>query len=457
MAVLAREGVVALEALLADHVVGARRRQTPWGLVHEYAYTPRRAALRAPRCAGWATYALPGRSISAASSSRSGGSGLMPSSGRERIASSACGQPPGPRPGRPAGAARPPGTGCAAIAPAGVPGPRPALRSPRRAGAHRRHRPREHRRVGLGVGKAQHLDQRLADHVVKGETGRVERVAAEQRPQRERRGVALVRAAGRARRRSARRRGAPPGSRPGWPAACRATPPRGRARSSPWRGAALVERGHHPRVGEHQPRAARVTAPRAVARRQAVEEVISAPERVVGIAPTRPPRTAAIAFAASITRPPPSATSVGSDRSMTPPPLGHRAARHLVDGGRVLGELQRRGASARGVVSSSKRSQPVGQDRGVSASAASRKTIVRSPSRQVNSCSLAPQSPGRDSNPQPARLQMRCSDQLSYPGASRASGRHRLASELVEQLPRARKQAPAAAVRGSGRPSRTLP
>ncbi len=36
--------------------------------------------------------------------------------------------------------------------------------------------------------------------------------------------------------------------------------------------------------------------------------VISAPERVVGIAATRPPRTAAIALAVSITRPPPSAT-----------------------------------------------------------------------------------------------------------------------------------------------------
>ena len=39
--------------------------------------------------------------------------------------------------------------------------------------------------------------------------------------------------------------------------------------------------------------------------------VISAPESVLGIAHTRPPRTAAIAFAVSITRPPPSATRVG--------------------------------------------------------------------------------------------------------------------------------------------------
>ena len=39
--------------------------------------------------------------------------------------------------------------------------------------------------------------------------------------------------------------------------------------------------------------------------------VISAPESVVGMAQTRPPRTAAIAFAMSITLPPPSATSVG--------------------------------------------------------------------------------------------------------------------------------------------------
>ena len=39
--------------------------------------------------------------------------------------------------------------------------------------------------------------------------------------------------------------------------------------------------------------------------------VISAPESVVGRAHTRPPRTAAIAFAVSITLPPPSATRVG--------------------------------------------------------------------------------------------------------------------------------------------------
>src|SRR5918992_702235 len=40
--------------------------------------------------------------------------------------------------------------------------------------------------------------------------------------------------------------------------------------------------------------------------------VISAPESVVGIAHTRPPRTAATALAESITRPPPSATRLGT-------------------------------------------------------------------------------------------------------------------------------------------------
>ena len=40
-------------------------------------------------------------------------------------------------------------------------------------------------------------------------------------------------------------------------------------------------------------------------------DVIGAPESVVGIAQTRPPRTAPIAFAASMTRPPPSATRFG--------------------------------------------------------------------------------------------------------------------------------------------------
>ena len=45
--------------------------------------------------------------------------------------------------------------------------------------------------------------------------------------------------------------------------------------------------------------------------------VISAPESVVGSAATRPPRTAAIAFAVSITRPPPSATSAGESTSFS--------------------------------------------------------------------------------------------------------------------------------------------
>ena len=45
--------------------------------------------------------------------------------------------------------------------------------------------------------------------------------------------------------------------------------------------------------------------------------VIGAPERVVGIAATAAPRTAAIAFAESITRPPPKATSRSEPISST--------------------------------------------------------------------------------------------------------------------------------------------
>ena len=116
--------------------------------------------------------------------------------------------------------------------------------------------------------------------------------------------------------------------------------------------------------------------------------VISAPESVVGSAQTRPPRTAAIAFAVSITLPPPSATRVGlRTESMIvaaasgTKPLG-TSWTALASSASSSGAAP----SARGVVTSSKRSQiPSARSSGASASAPSRKTTVRSPSRQVKS------------------------------------------------------------------------
>ena len=140
------------------------------------------------------------------------------------------------------------------------------------------------------------------------EQRRVERVGAEDRAERELRRVALGALGVERRRDQARRRAARPSRRPGWRAACRASRRRGRARSSRWRaaaasgrptisgGSAITSCGPHEPCGASWPSGSRWIA------------VISAPESVVGIAATRPPRTAAIAFAESITRPPPSAT-----------------------------------------------------------------------------------------------------------------------------------------------------
>ena len=96
-------------------------------------------------------------------------------------------------------------------------------------------------------------------------------------------------------------------------AAWRASRRRGRARSSPSRAAAAPARWSSRPCRRSPARAAR-PLPRPVPAGSRWIAVIGAPERVVGIAATSAPRTAATAFAESITRPPPKATRrLGAD------------------------------------------------------------------------------------------------------------------------------------------------
>ena len=106
-----------------------------------------------------------------------------------------------------------------------------------------------------------------------------------------------------------------------------------RARPQPLLGQA----DHQRRIGEHDRGAHQPARPPPRGRSGSRWiRVISAPERVVGSAATRPPLTAAIAFATSITRPPPSATRSRSPTSSIEPrgDLVHRARRHVVEAGR---------------------------------------------------------------------------------------------------------------------------
>ena len=174
---------------------------------------------------------------------------------------------------------------------------------------HEGHRPGQDPGVGLGVGAAADPDQGLADHVMEGEHPGVDRVAAEDRAERQGGAVARRPAPGRARRRSARRRAARSSARPGWRTACRASRPRGRGRSSrspaaAARAAPVIASGSAITRSGRTSAATRSSAPAGTR----WMPVISAPESVVGIAATAAPLTEAIAFAVSITRPPPKAT-----------------------------------------------------------------------------------------------------------------------------------------------------
>ena len=123
----------------------------------------------------------------------------------------------------------------------------------RRPGAHRLHRPRQQRGVGLGVRDTEDTDRGLAEDVMESEAGPVDGDRTEQGTEGQRRAVALLAAADRARRRSARRPAERASrERAGRRAACRANRLRERARSSRWRAAGLRGAGHRVGIGEHQ-------------------------------------------------------------------------------------------------------------------------------------------------------------------------------------------------------------
>ena len=299
-------------------------------------------------------------SISARISRSSGGSGVSASSGRARIAlDGLVERAPRRRPSSPSRRAA--AAELARSAPARssrLRAERPRERGHLPAGAReqRLDRARQHRRVGLRVRDPQHAHERLAD--ARGGGRRAPSRA------RRRRGSSRARAArGRAPRgrcrapgRSARRRAAPPSRRPGWRAACRASRRRARARSSRSRaarcsgsvaisgGSASTSSGRTSPSGASWPAGSRWM------------RVISAPESVVGSAATRPPRTAAIAFATSITRPPPSATRSRCRRPRRSPARRPRRPARAGRGGRPGASSARAtGAApiARSVVSSS--------------------------------------------------------------------------------------------------------
>ena len=188
--------------------------------------------------------------------------------------------------------------------------------------------------------------------------------------------------------------------------------------------AAVVQRGHLERVGDHQLRphadaahsTSRPAGRRWIVRHLGARRAWSASRRRVRRA------RAAIAFAVSITRPPPSATSVGFRTAVDDcrrGGIGHRP-RARPDARRSSARRDPAGAAprARVVVRSSNRSQTVPTRISVeSASAPGRKTIVRSPSCQVKSRSAIPRARG-GIRTRSLCLTRALLHQLSYPGSS---------------------------------------
>ena len=174
----------------------------------------------------------------------------QPRAARPRRAGWACRRAPGaarPPPQPPAGAplhaerreagvaragvssaARP---AAASGSPSGSPSAAPARPARPARGRHQAREVRQHHRVRLRVGRAGRAHEHLAGGVVHGEAGHPRGPAAQERAERH----LLGRRIGRA------RRGSAAASRPGWPAACRAPPSRGRARS--WRSPTAPARG----------------------------------------------------------------------------------------------------------------------------------------------------------------------------------------------------------------------
>ena len=177
-------------------------------------------------------------------------------------------------------------------------------------------------------------DERLREHVVQAEAGAVDRVAGEQRAERELVAIGLgageradepPRGVVRGQRRD--RVGARPCTAPStaWPSALSAL-----AASS----ASRLRGGERGVVDDDRAAHAR-RRPRGRPRRAGGPRVISAPDSVVGIAIARAPRpsAAATALATSITRPPPSATT----RSSPPWSRAHASAPRPAPGPRRRG------------------------------------------------------------------------------------------------------------------------
>ena len=231
------------------------------------------------------------------------------------------------------------------------------------AAAHRVHRARQHRRVGLRVWGAERRAPASGRQRGEGRTAssRARRRRGSSRgraPPRSRSAGRLVERRGDQLRAAQRRDRATRG----WRAACRAPRRRARARSSRWReggGRRSVVIANGSAITSAGRTRCRAYASRPVGRRWMPRHL--GPDSVVGMRGNPPPRTAAIAFATSITRPPPSATRARPATWSTSPPRARPPAPGWTSCTRVAQARARSSGaapSARGVVRSSKPSHP---------------------------------------------------------------------------------------------------
>ena len=223
----------------------------------------------------------------------------------------------------------------------------------------------------------------------------VDRVAAEDRAERQRGAVARRRAPGRAPWRSARRRAARSSARPGWRTACRASRRRARGRSS--RSPAAAARAGSSSAPGRRSRGSAGPGRRPGPRRRPGSRwmpVISAPESVVGIAATSAPRDRGDRLG-GVDHP---SAAEGDEAARRRPrraaPRPSRAPGRPGPGARPAAASRRRSASptARSVVSSSKRLEAVlGEQLGARPAArSSPKTTTRPASRQMKPDAVAP-------------------------------------------------------------------
>ena len=241
--------------------------------------------------------------------------------------------------------------------------------------------PRWSRRAGV----PQTLTSGLAERVVHRQPGRSDPVGAEHRAEREVGAVAADAVGVEAAPRSARRRAAPRSRRRGWRAARRASRRRGRARSSRSRAADPPARWSSPRGRRGRGTDGRTREPPTRGRRGACGSRSSArPRAWSGSRRPRPPRTAAIALAASTTRPPPKATRrssptssrIAAETSGTWPaatrwtrPRRSRAGRRRLGQGALGGEQLELVPAVLGERLAGAREQAIGDDHGAPPSA----------------------------------------------------------------------------------------